>query len=62
MIWEHMIAFEKLWQVKEMITHPKAMQQINFAGNLEDNATIFSIIEEANETFLDFSKETVKVL
>ena len=35
---------------------PKAMQQINFTGNLErDNGTImFFIIEEAKETALDF--------
>ena len=41
---------------------PKAIQQINFTGNLENNATIFFIIEEAKETVLDFSKGTVKVL
>ena len=33
---------------------PKAIQQINFTGNLEKNAAIFFIFEEA--------KETVKVL
>ena len=53
------IDLSKQWTLD---AHPKAMQQINFAGNLEDTATIFSIIEEANETFLDFSKETVKAL
>ena len=43
---------------------PKAKQQINFTANLDQpgNATIFSIIEEAKETILDFSQETVKVL
>ena len=43
---------------------PKAMQQINFTGNLErDNgAIIFFIIEEAKETVLDFLQRTVKVL
>ena len=41
---------------------PKAIQQINFTGNLENNATMFFIIEEAKETVLDFSKGTVKVL
>ena len=39
----------------------KAMQQINFTGNLEQQATIFFIIEEAKETVLDFSQGTVKV-
>ena len=40
------------------------MQQINFTGNLStpECATIFFITEEAKETFLDFSKGTVKVL
>ena len=43
---------------------PKAMQQINFTGNLErDNgAIIFFIIEEAKETVLDFLQRTVEVL
>ena len=43
---------------------PKAIQQINFTGNLNraKAATIFFIIEEAKETVLDFSKGTVKVL
>ena len=39
----------------------KAIQQINFAGNLEQQATIFFLIEEAKETVLDFSKGTVQV-
>ena len=38
------------------------MQQINFIGNLENNATIFFIIEEAKETVLDFLKRAVKDL
>ena len=38
------------------------MQQINFIGNLENNATIFFIIEEAKETVLDFLKGAVKDL
>ena len=33
----------------------KAIQQINFNGNLENQSTIFFIIEEAIET--DFFKE-----
>ena len=43
---------------------PKAMQQINFTGNLEraEGAAVFFIIEETKETVLDFSKWTVKVL
>ena len=47
---------------------PKAIQQINLTGNLNqaenvnDNTTMFFIIEEAKETILDFSHGTVKVL
>ena len=39
----------------------KTKQKINFTGNLENNALIFFIIEEANETVLDFSQGTIKV-
>ena len=43
---------------------PKAIQQIDFTANLDQdgNTTMFSNIEEAKETILDFSQETVKVL
>ena len=43
---------------------PIAIQQINFTANLEreGNTTMFFIIEEAKETVLDFSQETLKVL
>ena len=46
----------------------KAVQQINFKGNLSrgrninDITTMFFIIEEEKETILDFSQGTVKVL
>ena len=43
---------------------PKAIQQINFIANLDraGNTTMFFIIEEAEETILDFSQGTVKAL
>ena len=43
---------------------PKAIQQINFAGNLTggEGALMFFIIEEAKEKVLEFSKGTVRVL
>ena len=43
---------------------PRAIQQINFTGNLDraGDTTMFLIIEEAKETVLDFSQGTVKVL
>ena len=93
MIQEHMITFEKLWLIKEMVAwldfnyfnkyykmiaidlskqqaldaDPKAIQQINFTGNLNwaryvNENTMILIIEEAKETILDFSQGTVKVL
>ena len=40
---------------------PKAIQQINFTENLEEQSTIFFIIEEAKETVLDSSQGTVRV-
>ena len=43
---------------------PRAIQQINFAANLDraGNTTVFFIIEEAKETLLEFSQGTVKIL
>ena len=40
---------------------PKAIQQINFTGNLDEagSITMFSIIEEVKETILDFPQGTV---
>ena len=42
----------------------KAIQKINFTRNLDQagNTAIFFIIEEAKETILDLSQETVRVL
>ena len=39
----------------------KAIQKIHFTGNLEREATIVFIIEEAKEIVLDFLQGTVKV-
>ena len=43
---------------------PRAIQEINFTANMdrEGNTTMFFIIEEAEETVLDFSQGTVNVL
>ena len=43
---------------------PRAIQQINFTANLDraGNTRVFFILEEANQTILDFSQGTVKVL
>ena len=42
---------------------PKAIQKVNFTGNLERNngAIMFFIIKEAKEIVLDFSQGTIKV-
>ena len=43
---------------------PRAIQQINFTGNLDraGNARIYFILEEGKETILDISQGAVKVL
>ena len=43
---------------------PKAIQKINFTGNLErdGNTTMSFIIEEAKETNFDFLERTMRVL
>ena len=49
---------------QKLDANSKAIQQINFTGTLDtaEGTTMFFIIEEAKETVLGFSKETVKVL
>ena len=43
---------------------PRAIQQINFTGNLDraGNTRIYFILEEPKDTILNFSQGTVKVL
>ena len=53
---------------QELDADPKAIQQINFTGdlnwgeNVNDNTIMVFIFEEEKETILDFSQGTVKVL
>ena len=47
---------------QKLDSDPKAIQQINFNGNIEKNTPIFFITEEAKETVLDFLQGAVKVL
>ena len=58
-----MIAID-LRKKQALDVNPKAIQQINFTGNLSGNKNrlIFFIIEEAKETILNFLQGTVKVL
>ena len=55
-----MIVINNLNKQQALGTDPRAIQQINFTGNLEQQATMFLIIEEAKETILGFSQGTVK--
>ena len=53
-----MIAID-LSKEQALYADPKAIQQINFAGNLDraSGATIFCIIEKAKEKIFIFHKE-----
>ena len=55
-----MIAID-LSKQEELDADLKEIQQINFTANLDEdrNTTTFFIIEEVNETVLDFSQGTV---
>ena len=57
-----MIAID-LSKQQELHADPRAIQQINFTANLDENdgATMFLIIEEAKETIFEFSQGPVKV-
>ena len=58
-----MIAID-LRKQQALETDPKAIQQINFIGNLdsENNKSMFFITEELKEAILDFWLGTVRVL
>ena len=58
-----MIAID-LSRKNELDADSRAIQQIDFIGNLDKagNTTIFFIIEEAKETVFQFSQGTVNVL
>ena len=58
-----MIAVD-LSKQKALGFNPKAIQQVNFTGNLDRAGTtrVYFILEEAKETVLDFSQGIVKVL
>ena len=43
------------------LENPDLKQQINFIGRLEQNATIFFIIEKEKEIILNFSQNSVDV-
>ena len=55
-----MIAID-LSKQQELDSDSKAIHQINFIENLENELTLFLITEETKETVLDFLQGTVKV-
>ena len=55
-----MIAID-LSKQQELDSDRKALQENNITKNLQQQATIFSIIEEVKETVLDFLQGTIKV-
>ena len=46
---------------QELDADPKAIQQINFNGNLDQDGNMFFIVEEVKETILDYKQGTVVV-
>ena len=58
--WCKMIAID-LSNQQALDSDPKAIQQINFTGNLENQSIMLFIIEEAKGIVLDLSQGTVKV-
>ena len=46
---------------QELDCDPKAVQQVNFTGNLENQSKMFFFTEDAKETVLDFSQGLVQV-
>ena len=53
-----------LSKLQALDADPKAIQQINFTANLDinGNTRLYFILEEAKETFFQFSQGTVNVL
>ena len=62
-LWTNRFAID-LSKQQKLDADPKAIQRINFTGNLklDGNTQMFLLIEEAKETVLDFPKGIVKVL
>ena len=46
---------------QELDVDPKAIYQINVTGNLEEQSTIFLLLEKQKKTVLDFSQGTANV-
>ena len=61
---EYKMAAIDLSKQQELNADPKAIQQINFTGNLDQqgNVRMIFIIEEGKETIFDFLQETVSII
>ena len=46
---------------KELDADPRAIQQIEFIGNLPNAENLFFVLEQSRETTLDFFKGTAKI-
>ena len=47
---------------KALDADSRAIQQINFTGKMSESAMAYNILEQSEETILQFSKGTTKVL
>ena len=60
---EHKLSARTLSEQQSLDVDPRAIQQINFTGTLEQNegATMLFFTKESQKIFLDFSLGTVRV-
>ena len=47
---------------KKLDPDPRAIQQIEFYGNLETNSQVSTVLQKSKETVLEFYKGTAKML
>ena len=47
---------------RELDADPRAIQQIEFIGMLKTNSNVYTILEKAKETMLEFYKGTAKIM
>ena len=57
----HLIAVD-LSKEKKLYADPRAIQQIEFYGNLETNSQVCTVLEKSKEAILEFCNGTTKVL
>ena len=47
---------------RELDADPRAIQQINFTGNVPANTELYYVLEKAKETVFEFGQGMVKVM